>query len=123
MLAGPGALTWRRYFREVARVLDVPWQIATGGDLAFPGVRGRRTAKVRLVNAYLPRLHAAAATDPALAAAFVRVTGLLDRPEALLRPGRLLRVLRGRRRARPSTVDGDGAASPADASRVSRVSR
>ena len=90
-------LAWRRYFRAVADVIDVPWQIATGTDLAFPGVPGRRTAKIRLVNAYLPRLHAAAATDHTLAAAFVRVTGLLDRPEGLLRPDRVLRVLRHRR--------------------------
>jgi hypothetical protein len=31
--------------------------------------------------------------DATLAAAFVRVTGLLDRPEGLLRPDRALRVL------------------------------
>jgi hypothetical protein len=44
-------------------VVDVPWDIAVGGDLVFPGVQGRRTLKVRLVNAYLARLHAAAAHD------------------------------------------------------------
>jgi hypothetical protein len=51
----------RRLFAELARVVDVPWDIAVGGDLAFPGVQGRRTVKVRLVNAYIARLHAAAA--------------------------------------------------------------
>ncbi|MEZ0075898.1 FAD-dependent oxidoreductase [Planotetraspora sp. GP83] len=97
LLSGGRPITWQRYFNAVAGVIDVPWEIATGTDLAFPGVQGRRTAKIRMVNAYLPRLHAAAATDPALAAAFVRVTGLLDRPEGLLRPDRLLRVFRSRR--------------------------
>ena len=38
-----------------------PWDIAVGADLAFPQVPGNRSAKVRLVNAYMPRLHAAAA--------------------------------------------------------------
>jgi 2-polyprenyl-6-methoxyphenol hydroxylase-like FAD-dependent oxidoreductase len=92
---------WRRYFQAIAKLVNAPWDITTGADLAFPGVEGRRTAKVRLVNAYVPRLHAAATTDRTLAAAFVRVTGLLDRPEALLRPDRALRVLthRGRGRA------------------------
>lgn len=92
---------WRRYFQAIGKVVNAPWDITTGADLAFPGVEGRRTAKVRLVNAYVPRLHAAASTDPTLAAAFVRVTGLLDRPEALLRPDRALRVLtrKGRGRA------------------------
>ncbi|GIG62291.1 FAD-binding monooxygenase [Longispora fulva] len=93
-LLGNPSPSWRRYFREIARVVDVPWQLATGADLAFPEVLGHRSLKTRLVNAYLPHLHAAAVTDASLSAAFVRVTGLLDRPEGLLRPDRLLRVLR-----------------------------
>jgi hypothetical protein len=47
---------------------------------------------VRMVNSYLPRLHAAASVDPELGAAFVRVLGLLDRPQGLLRPDRVARV-------------------------------
>ncbi|HEX4832632.1 MAG TPA: FAD-dependent monooxygenase [Trebonia sp.] len=90
--ARPGA---RRYFRAIAAAIDPPWDIAVGSDLAFPQVPGKRSAKVRLVNAYLPRLHAAAARDDALAAAMIRVIGLRDRPEGLLRPDRMLRVLRG----------------------------
>lgn len=102
----------RRYFRAIAAVIDVAWDMAVGADLAFPQVPGRRPAKVRLVNAYLPRLHAAAARDQALAVALVRVIGLKDRPAGLLRPDRALRVLRGRRMR---AVDHDGglaAASP-----------
>jgi 2-polyprenyl-6-methoxyphenol hydroxylase-like FAD-dependent oxidoreductase len=85
----------RRWFRELARVVDVPWDIAAGGDLVFPGVPGRRTAKVRLVSAYLTRLHAAAAHDADLAGAFLRVAGLVAPPGSLLRPGVAVRVLRG----------------------------
>ena len=83
-----------RFFRDIARVVDVPWDIAVGGDLAFPGVQGRRTAKVRLVSAYLARLHAAAVDDASLASAFVRVAGLVAPPQSLLRPEVALRVLR-----------------------------
>ena len=85
----------RNWFRELARVVDVPWDIAAGGDLVFPGVQVRRTAKVRLVNAYLARLHAAAAHDADLAGAFLRVAGLVAPPGSLLRPGVAARVLRG----------------------------
>ena len=99
----------RRYFRAIAAAIDVPWDIAAGADLAFPQIPGKRPAKVRLVNAYMPRLHAAAARDEALAAALVRVIGLKDRPEGLLRPDRMLRVLRGTlaggRRPRPHPAD------------------
>ena len=67
---------------------------ALRGDLAVPGVQGRRTLKVRLVSAYLARLHAAAAHDAHLAIAFIRVAGLVAPPQSLLRPGIVLRVLR-----------------------------
>jgi 2-polyprenyl-6-methoxyphenol hydroxylase-like FAD-dependent oxidoreductase len=93
LLRGGSMPTSRQYFRRIAKVVDVPWEIAVGADLAFPGVPGKRTAKVRMVNAYLPRLHAAASTDSALASAFIRVMAMVDRPEGLLRPDRALRVL------------------------------
>jgi hypothetical protein len=85
----------RRVFADLARVVDVPWDIAAGGDLVFPGVPGRRTPKVRLLSAYLARLHAAAAHDATLASAFVRVIGMVAPPQSLLGPGVVLRVLRG----------------------------
>jgi len=85
----------RSYFRAITAAINVPWDIAVGGDLVFPGVQGRRTVKVRLINAYLARLHAAAVHDADLAGAFVRVTGLVAPPQSLLRPGVALRVLRG----------------------------
>ncbi len=75
-------------------MVDVPWDIAVGGDLAVPGVQGRRTLKVRLINAYIARLHAAAAHDASLATAFVRVAGLVAPPRTLLRPNVAVRVLR-----------------------------
>jgi 2-polyprenyl-6-methoxyphenol hydroxylase-like FAD-dependent oxidoreductase len=94
----------RRVFADLARVVDVPWDIAAGGDLVFPGVPGRRTLKVRLISAYLARLHAAAAHDATLASAFVRVIGMVAPPRSLLTPSVAVRVLRGTLRA---TTDGD----------------
>jgi 2-polyprenyl-6-methoxyphenol hydroxylase-like FAD-dependent oxidoreductase len=83
-----------RFFGDLTHTVDVPWDITVGGDLVFPGVQGRRTVKVRLVNAYLARLHAAAAHDARLASAFMRVAGLVAPPRSLLRPGVAVRVLR-----------------------------
>jgi 2-polyprenyl-6-methoxyphenol hydroxylase-like FAD-dependent oxidoreductase len=91
----------RRIFADLARVVDVPWDIAAGGDLVFPGVPGRRGPKVRLVSAYLARLHAAATHDAALASAFVRVVGMVAPPRSLLGPGVAARVLRGQRSPMP----------------------
>ena len=95
----------RRWFRGLARVVDVPWDMSAGGDLLFPGVPGRRTLKIRLLGGYLSRLHAAAADDAHLATAFIRVAGLVAPPQSLLSPGIALRVLRGgRARRRPPAV-------------------
>ena len=83
-----------RFFRRISPIINPPWDISAGGDLAFPGVEGPRTIKVRMGNAYISRLHAAATRDGSVTAAFFRVAGLVDPPQALMRPGLVLRVLR-----------------------------
>jgi 2-polyprenyl-6-methoxyphenol hydroxylase-like FAD-dependent oxidoreductase len=93
--AGPATGLARHFFAKMAPIVDIPWGIAVGADLRFPSIQGARTAKIRLVNAYLARFHLAAATDPILGRAFLRVVNLTDRPEGLLRPAIALRVLAG----------------------------
>ncbi len=83
----------RQYFRDLSRVIDAPWDMSAGADLGFPGVQGRRTLKVRLGNAYIPRLQAAAVDDATLSDAFLRVAGLVDPPQELMRPRVISRVL------------------------------
>jgi 2-polyprenyl-6-methoxyphenol hydroxylase-like FAD-dependent oxidoreductase len=102
-----------RYFRDLARVIDGPWDMSAGADLGFKGTTGRRTLKVRMGNAYIPRLQAAAVTDGALSAAFLRAAGLVDPPQALLRPGVAARVLFPRSGA-PGPAPGQHAASQPD---------
>lgn len=84
----------RQFQRDLARVIDAPWDMAAGADLGFPGVEGRRTLKVYMGNAYIPRLQAAAAHDGRLTVAFLRAAGLVDPPQALMRPQIISRVLR-----------------------------
>ncbi|MGH4000754.1 MAG: FAD-binding monooxygenase, partial [Pseudonocardiaceae bacterium] len=95
-----------KYFRRIAKVIDAPWEINVGADLSFPDVPGRRTVKIRIVNAYLPALCAAASTDSSLARAVVRVMSMVDKPEGLLRPDRLLRVLWAHLRGIPAPASG-----------------
>ena len=83
-----------RFLKAMAGVIDGPWDFSAGADLAFPGVKGKRTPKVRLVNAYAARLQRATVHDSALTNAFIRAAGLIDPPQALMRPATLLRVLR-----------------------------
>jgi 2-polyprenyl-6-methoxyphenol hydroxylase-like FAD-dependent oxidoreductase len=89
----------RRFFRSAAKLIDIPWGIAVGADLRFPEIEGPRTPKVRMVNAYLARLHVAAGQDPVLGRAFLRVVNLIDPPERLMSPELAFRVMRGTRAA------------------------
>jgi hypothetical protein len=96
LLAGPVAEAdlAARFFRQAARIIDVPWDIAAGGDLRLPSIPGPRSLKVRVINTYVARVQAAAAVDPQVGLAFLRVANTVDRPDKLLRPAVALRVLR-----------------------------
>lgn len=89
----------QRFFRSAAKLIDIPWGIAVGSDLRFPEVEGPRTPKVRMVNAYLARLHVAAGSDAVLGRAFLRVVNLIDPPERLMSPELAFRVMRSTRAA------------------------
>lgn len=93
-LAGGSLPDARAFFADVAKDIADPWAVSTGGDLGYPEAEGRRTAMTRFAGAYVTKLQHAAADDVALSTAFMRVAGLVDPPQALLRPGRALRVLR-----------------------------
>lgn len=102
-----------RFFRRAARVIDIPWDMAAGGDLRLPVVPGPRSARVRLLNAYVAQVQAAGAHDPRVAREFLRVANLVQRPESLLHPATVTRVVGARIKAtaaarrsvrRPATV-------------------
>jgi 2-polyprenyl-6-methoxyphenol hydroxylase-like FAD-dependent oxidoreductase len=76
----------RRFFAAMAGVLEVPWRMAVGADLAIPGVVGPPMPPSPLTPDYLNAVRLAATEDPAVAVAFLRVTALVDPPSALLRP-------------------------------------
>jgi 2-polyprenyl-6-methoxyphenol hydroxylase-like FAD-dependent oxidoreductase len=103
----------QRFLRDISDVIDVPWDISAGGDLSFPDVAGPRTAKVRLGNAYMARLQAAATQDGSVTRTFMRVAGLVDPPQALMRPGMILRVLRKGKR-QPETAPARPESTPVD---------
>lgn len=85
-----------RYFAGVKAIVDTPWDITVSGDLRFPHVPGRRTAKVRFLNAYLSKVHIAAQADPVVGQTFLRAVNFLITPPQLMSPKMLWRVWRGR---------------------------
>jgi flavin-dependent dehydrogenase len=86
-----------RFNAAAAKIVDEAWTLSAGGDLRFPQVTGKRQLADRIAGAYLDRFRPAAATDPVLGRAFVRVANMIDPPAKLLTPGNLVRVLRAPR--------------------------
>ncbi len=95
----------RPFLRELLRdVVGPSWTTMTLGDLAYAEVSGRRSARLKLTQAYWTRLRRAATHDPAVAGALLRVLALVDPFSALLRPAVAARVLRHRGTSRATDV-------------------
>lgn len=89
----PGPGLPHRFYAQAAKVIDIPWDMAAGGDLAFPSVVGNRTLKVRILNAYIARVLRAAEVDDAVSLAFHQTVNLTHPPQRLFTPRILRRVL------------------------------
>lgn len=100
-LHGGLANVHKRFLKAASKIIDTPWQLAVGADLALPMVPGRRSPAIRLVNAYVARLRRVAYDDAAVALAFLRVVHMQAPPASLFGPGVLWKVLRG---PRPASV-------------------
>jgi 2-polyprenyl-6-methoxyphenol hydroxylase-like FAD-dependent oxidoreductase len=94
-LAGGDRHLARRFFRTVAKPIDMAWQLTVGSDLALPQVQGPRPLSVRVINAYVNRVLTAAERDPTVAEQFLRVASLQDPATRLFRPSTARRVLLG----------------------------
>ena len=93
----------RRFFKAVAKIVDIPWDIAVGNDLRHPQVKGMRPPTLRFINWYIGKLHLAATRDSVLATAFLKVVNLMVPPPSLLSPVIAWRVSRGN--LRPALSD------------------
>ncbi|HEY1487846.1 MAG TPA: hypothetical protein VGF84_17195, partial [Micromonosporaceae bacterium] len=83
----------RRFYPKAAKVIDIPWDMAAGGDLAMPTAIGRRTLKIRILNRYTARVLRAATADAMVSQVFHEALNLTGGPERLFAPTVLRRVL------------------------------
>jgi 2-polyprenyl-6-methoxyphenol hydroxylase-like FAD-dependent oxidoreductase len=82
------------YFRDLARdAIDAPWEMTNSVDLTFPGVPGKRSMKVKIGNFFLKRMQIAATHDGNITAKYFTAAGLVARPETLMTPGMLIKIL------------------------------
>ena len=92
------------FLRDIAGVIEVPWQISAGGDLGFPEVEGPRPPEVQMMNAYMALLQSAATRDGMVTRTFMRVAGLVDPPTELMSPDTIYRLLNNGTPPRPGAA-------------------
>ena len=83
-----------RFFSATTGLVDQVWKVGLANDLQIPTVERRRPLIVRVLNAWVHALLAAAESDEALALAFIRVANLVDPPARLRSFFAVTRVLR-----------------------------
>ncbi len=86
------------FFRQAARIIDIPWQLAVGEDFRYPTTTGPKPAGIDLLNRYVAAVHRATLVDPEVCRAFLKVMNLIEPPASLMAPGILFRVIRANRR-------------------------
>jgi deazaflavin-dependent oxidoreductase (nitroreductase family) len=95
---GPSTAMVRDYYRAVAGVIAVPWQMALDGDFAYRETTGPRPRGVGFRNWYGTRLMRASQVVPALKPTFFAALQLVAPPTTLMRPWVIAQVLlHGRR--------------------------
>ena len=86
------------YFARVAKIVDIPWQMAVGEDFRYAETEGKTSPGTDLINAYGARLHRGTHHDPYLLVDFLKVMNLMQPPTSLFHPRTVWHVLRSGRR-------------------------
>lgn len=84
---------WRSYFKQAAKVVDIPWQLAVGEDFRWQETEGTKAPGVDLINRYMGRLYRMMGDDTIVYEQFLKVMNFLAPPTSLMHPRLLWRVL------------------------------
>jgi len=86
----PNARLPRKFYKEAAKILNVPWEMAIGEDFKYPQTHGKRPFLFPMTRWFKDRVMSA--NDPDVAKQFYQVMHFVDPPESLLNPKILKRV-------------------------------
>jgi 2-polyprenyl-6-methoxyphenol hydroxylase-like FAD-dependent oxidoreductase len=84
---------WKPFFKQTAKVVAMPWQLAVGEDFRYPETEGKKPPFTDMINAYVEKVHKATQRDPVVYAQFLRVMSLMATPMSLMSPRIMWRVL------------------------------
>ena len=79
-----------RFFKDVAKILDISWGMAVGEDFKYPETKGKRPGNFVLTRWFKDRIMSA--NDPEVANQFYRVMHFVDKPSRLASPKILYRA-------------------------------
>jgi len=99
----------QHFQQAIAKVVKVPWMLATGEDFRYPETGGKRPLGINLLHWYTRQVNELTGSNPMVASLFYQVLNLLKPPAVLFSPRVVNAVLRkqiasGRRkRGTPAT--------------------
>lgn len=83
---------WKSFFKQAAKVVDMPWQLAVGEDFRYPETEGTKPPFTDMINTYVEKVHKATQRDPVVYDQFLRVMNLMAAPASLMSPRIMWRV-------------------------------
>jgi 2-polyprenyl-6-methoxyphenol hydroxylase-like FAD-dependent oxidoreductase len=92
------------FFKQAAKVIDTPWQLAVGEDFRFPQTTGPKPPGTDFINRYVAKVHRATLHDEVVGLAFLKVMNLMAPPPSLFHPRIVWRVLRARPSSSPNLI-------------------
>ena len=82
------------FFQRIAKIIDIPWQLAVGEDFRFPQTTGVKPLGTDFINLYATWVHRTTLHDPVVCETFLQVMNLMIQPICLLHPRIVWRLLR-----------------------------
>jgi hypothetical protein len=79
--------------KQVAKVINIPWLLATSEDLRYPEVTGVKPFWMPFLHWYIARVHRLSYQDPLVSLRFLQVIHMLKPPTVLFKPDIIFRVL------------------------------
>lgn len=95
---------WRSFFKQAAKIVDMPWQIAVGEDFRWAETEGPKPPGADLINRYTAYLHRVMEEDVVVGEQFLRVVHLMAAPPSLMSPRMLWRAWRWKRQQGKGTA-------------------
>ncbi len=102
----------RRFQKQLARILETPWMMATGEDFRWETTEGGKPDRItKLMHRYMDQVMLRSLNDPEVYRKFVEVVHIVKPPSALFSPSIVVKVLAQTIKLLPNTASTDAKAT------------